>query len=144
MPVTLGIDPGRTGALAILTGDGDLTLHDMPGTTLELHDLISSLPLVSVCGLEALHPGPKMSNTSIARMFEDYGVLKGALAWRSITVQTVRPSVWKPAINLTSQKDMSRQKAMELFPDRAEDFKRVKDHGRAEAALLAWYARRWV
>ncbi|MEO1952210.1 hypothetical protein, partial [Thioclava sp.] len=75
----LGIDPGRTGALAVLDTDSrSIAVHDMPQTTLELHDMITELPLISVCVLEALHAGPQMGRTSVARMFEDYGVLKGA------------------------------------------------------------------
>jgi hypothetical protein len=37
-------------------------------------------------------------------------------------------------------KDASRMRAMELFPSKAELFKRAKDDGRADAALIAyWY-----
>lgn len=141
----LGIDPGRTGALAVLDTDSrSISVHDMPQTTIELHDMITELPLISVCVLEALHAGPQMGRTSVARMFEDYGVLKGALAWRSIQVNDVRPSVWKPSLNLSRDKHASREKAMQIFPDQADLFKRAKDHGRAEAALLAWYGLRWA
>jgi hypothetical protein len=43
---------------------------------------------------------------------------------------------------LTSDKDNSRVKAMELFPALTDDLARVKDDGRAEAVLLAEYGRR--
>lgn len=139
--IVIGIDPGKKGAIALLdTETRRVTVHDMPATTAELHDLISGLPLVRVCVLEKLHAGPKMGGTTIAAMFEAYGVLKGALAWRSIPVRDVRPSKWKPAIGVTADKNSSRQKACEAFPDDAAQFARVKDDGRAEAALLALYA----
>jgi crossover junction endodeoxyribonuclease RuvC len=40
---------------------------------------------------------------------------------------------------LSSDKDTSRQLAMQRFPDYAEKFVRKKDDGRAEAALIALY-----
>lgn len=142
--IILGIDPGKTGALALFDkDDGRVTCHDMPDTTNGLHELISGLPKVRFCVLESLHAGPQMGRTTVARMFEDYGVLKGALAWRSIPVHDVRPSVWKPSLNLSQDKAASRRKASQFFPDDADQWARAKDHGRAEAALLAWYGLKW-
>ena len=93
-----------------------------------------------MCVLEKLHAGPVMGRVTIAKMFEVYGTLKGALQWRDIPFQEVRPSKWKPALNLSGDKNASREMAMQLWPDQAHLFKRVKDDGRAEAALLAWWA----
>ena len=41
-------------------------------------------------------------------------------------------------LNLGKDKEAARLRAMLLFPD--GDLRRKKDHGRAEALLLAWYA----
>lgn len=140
MSIILGIDPGKKGALALLDTDTRaVTVHDMPGTTGELHDLIAGLPEIRLCVLEKLTAGPKMGGTSIAAMFEGYGVLKGALAWRSIPMRDVRPDKWKAAIGVTADKISSRQKAQQVFPDAAAQFARVKDDGRAEACLIALY-----
>ena len=140
MTYHMGIDPGRKGAIAVLDIAGcEVVAHDMPQTTAELHDLIADLPTIKLCVLEKLHPGPLMSRTAIARMFEDYGALKGALAWRDIPVKLVRPSIWKPAMGLTGDKSASRELAMQRFPAQSDLFKRAKDDGRAEAALLALY-----
>lgn len=138
--IILGIDPGKNGALALLDTDARrVTVHDMPGTTAELHELVAGLPPIRVCVLEKLHAGPSMGRTTVATMFEGYGVLKGALAWRSIPVRDVRPGKWKPSIGVSADKNSSRQKASEVFPDDAPLFARVKDDGRAEASLLALY-----
>ena len=40
---------------------------------------------------------------------------------------------------LKKKKEASRSKAKTMWPDFAEQFKRVKDDGRAEAALIAFY-----
>lgn len=55
----------------------------------------------------------------------------------------VRPSIWKTQLGLTGQdKSASRNLAARLFPAYSEFFKRVKDDGRAEAVLLAYYGSR--
>ena len=45
-------------------------------------------------------------------------------------------------MGVTKDKDSSRARALELWPERAELFKRKKDADRAEAALLAEWGRR--
>lgn len=140
----LGIDPGRKGALAILDTDTRRVIcHDLPDTTDQLHELIAGLPEIRVCALEQIHAGPQMSRRTIGAMFEGYGILKGALAWRSIPVQTVRPSQWKPALNVPADKTAARRRASEFFPDDAHQWALVKHDGRAEAALIAWYGLKW-
>jgi len=141
----LGIDPGRKGALAVLdTQTLRVTCHDMPATVAGLHDLLVSLPVIKLCALEQLHAGPKMSSTSVAQMFEAYGALKGALTWRDIPTFTVRPSQWKPALNIPADKTAARRRAAEFFPEDADQWPLVKHDGRAEAALIAWYGRKWA
>ena len=51
----------------------------------------------------------------------------------------VTPQLWKKAMRLVADKDAARQRAVQLFPERAEWFRRVKDDGRAEAAMIALY-----
>ena len=43
------------------------------------------------------------------------------------------------ALGLSADKGVSRRRAIELWPDHRKAFERVKDDGRAEAALLAWW-----
>jgi hypothetical protein len=52
----------------------------------------------------------------------------------------VTPATWTKAVGRVAGKDASRMRAMELFPSKADLFKRAKDDGRADAALIAyWY-----
>jgi hypothetical protein len=52
----------------------------------------------------------------------------------------VTPAAWTKSVGRAAGKDASRMRAMELFPSKAELFKRAKDDGRADAALIAyWY-----
>jgi crossover junction endodeoxyribonuclease RuvC len=51
----------------------------------------------------------------------------------------VTPAKWKKHFGLNRDKGVSRSKATERFPEYANLFSRVKDDGRAEAALIALY-----
>jgi crossover junction endodeoxyribonuclease RuvC len=140
----LGCDPGVKGAFALLDTDTlRVTCTDMPTTTEALHEFIAALPVLKLCALEQLHAGPQMSRTTVARMFEAYGVLKGALSWRSVPVFTTRPSQWKPALSVPADKAAARRRAAEFFPDDAHQWRLAKHDGRAEAALIAWFGLRW-
>jgi Holliday junction resolvasome RuvABC endonuclease subunit len=145
MTLILGIDPGKKGALAVFDkGAGRVATHDMPTTTIALHDFISGLPAIRIAVIEKPFYPPHIGILSVSKIAEAYGTLKGALAWRSIPMQEVRPSEWKRALNLSSSKAASREKAGQIFPDDADQWTRVMDDGRAEAALIAWYGLRWV
>ncbi|CAI7825214.1 unnamed protein product, partial [Closterium sp. NIES-53] len=73
-----------------------------------------------------------------------FGVWMGVLAASGFEVTTVTSVRWKAAIRsqgslpFTSKED-SRQLALSLFPSLAAQLKRKKDHGRAEALLIATY-----
>ena len=57
-------------------------------------------------------------------------------------MRLVTPQTWKKVYGLKGgkeNKDMSRQKASQLFPTYANLWARKKDDGRAEAVLLAHY-----
>ena len=141
----LGVDPGKNGALAVLDKEaGRVTCHDMPDTVAGVHDLIAGLPVVRLACVEKPFYPQHIGTTSVAKIAEAYGVLKGALAWRSIAMFEVRPAEWKAALNLGPNKGASRERAMMQWPDDAAQWKRAKDDGRAEAALIAWYGLRWV
>ena len=140
MSLFLGIDPGRKGALALVDSETlRATCTDMPDTTANLHNFIAGLPIIKLAILEKPFCGPVMSRRTISVMFEQYGVLRGALQWRDIPFIEVQPAKWKASLGLSKDKGASRDKAGQIFPDDAAQFARVKDDGRAEAALMAWW-----
>eukprot|EP00656_Telonema_subtile_P012659 TRINITY_DN16389_c0_g1_i3.p1 TRINITY_DN16389_c0_g1~~TRINITY_DN16389_c0_g1_i3.p1 ORF type:complete len:128 (-),score=32.63 TRINITY_DN16389_c0_g1_i3:165-548(-) len=67
-----------------------------------------------------------------------FGVWTGVLAGLQIQVQAVSAAKWKRRLGLikTSKQD-SRELAMKLYPNLEPQLARVKDHGRAEAVLIA-------
>jgi hypothetical protein len=148
MTYYLGVDPGKNGALALLSIEtGSVNCIDMPDTTAALHDAISGFPIIKGCMVEKPYYPQMIGVTNAAKIAMAYGVLIGALQWRDISFREVPPKKWKAAMDLSSSKSASREKAAQTFPAQSDLFKRVKDDGRAEAALLALYAadnrRRW-
>lgn len=147
----VGIDPGFSGAIALLDPDTkELRVHDMPtlpgmkGRTLT--DLYSLGKLLipepgkrNIAVLEEVHAMPKQGVTSTFRFGENFGALQMAITGHGYEIHLVTPAVWKKFFKLSRDKGVSRGLAMKLFPGDAHLFTRVKDDGRAEAALLARY-----
>lgn len=140
MAIYLGIDPGRKGALAVFDSEEmRVECIDMPDTTAALHDYIASLPIIKKCTVEKPFYPQMIGITNAIKIAQSYGTLIGALAWRDIPFVEVRPNKWKAAMDLSTSKSASREKASQMFPDQSDQFARVKDDGRAEAALIAFY-----
>jgi len=140
--LTLGVDPGKSGALAWLDGDGALVhLADMPdaqGHALGalVRDLIVEWrPAVAWVELVASRPG--QSAPAMWRFGRDYGAVLGSLGAFDVPVEHVTPATWKRAARLSRDKGESRQRAVETWPAWSDSFSRAKDDGRAEAALIA-------
>jgi crossover junction endodeoxyribonuclease RuvC len=69
------------------------------------------------------------------------GVVEGVLAAAGIPAVHIAPASWKRAIGIKpgkdGAKDAARSEAIRRWPGQAGLFARVKDDGRAEAALIA-------
>jgi crossover junction endodeoxyribonuclease RuvC len=146
--VTLGVDPGLSGALALCI-DGDLfDVTDMPaidkrvnGTLIAdwLDDLAPHLTAIAAIEQVASRPGQGVASSF--RFGHSAGVAEGVLTALRIPIRMVTPPTWKKHHRLIgADKDASRARACELWPTWAQSFKRVKDDGRAEAALIARWA----
>src|SRR5262249_28456239 len=90
--------------------------------------------------VEQVGARPGQGVTSMFRFGHSCGVARGVLASQRVPVTLVAPTRWKRHFGLGADKEESRALALRLFPASAEPFARKKDHGRAEAALLA----RWL
>ena len=151
----VGIDPGLSGALAILDHDDVLLLEDLPtvqfsdarikhrldgvGLTAMLKPYAVDV-LLAIVEKVAARPGEAPSGAfSFGYSSGDIAGVLGAL---QIPITTVQPAVWKKAMGLGSSKDLSRARALELFPAMADKLARKKDHDRAEALLMAEWGRR--
>lgn len=158
----VGIDPGLSGAVGFLAFDPNgaplIEVKDMPTheitisgskkRRLDLYQLGAifmqdSLTLsIRHAVVEEVASMPKQGVASSFAFGFAAGAIQGVLAARRIPMRLVRPSAWKKAMGLTSDKDASRRLASQLFPAFSHLWARKMDDGRAEAVLLAWYGSR--
>lgn len=92
--------------------------------------------------IEKVGSMPKQGVSSTFKFGRSYGEIIGVVAAHKLRMDFVPPGVWKRTFGLSKDKDASRLKAMELFPQLRDRLTRKKDHNRAEALLIAEYARR--
>jgi crossover junction endodeoxyribonuclease RuvC len=143
--IILGCDPGLGGALALYAEDAPekISAEDMPVlagqvNAVLLADIIRTYkPDLAI--VERVGARPKQGVTSCFNFGRSFGVILGTLAALNVRTELVAPTQWKRFFRLPSDKEASRAYALAHWPARAELFRRKKDEGRAEAALLALY-----
>jgi hypothetical protein len=138
----VAIDPGAGGAVALMV-DGMLEgVIDMPmgddevsGVLLAAHIGLAEPDVIVV---EKVHSMPGQGVSSMFKFGKNYGIVIGVASGLRHPLVKITPQEWKRANGLIGkEKDASRQLAMELWPRHADHFKRKRDDGRAEAALIA-------
>ena len=169
--IYLGIDPGVTGAVGVVTSDGDAKAWNLPTKVREratengkvrrcldpvvLCELLNDYdPLGCVVVVERTQAGMKgaIANYSLGH---SSGVIMGVLAALGFKFQEVRPQEWKRTFGLlatkaerglpkqvrTKQAKGSSRKVAQALFP-GVSLDRVKDDGLAEALLLAEWGRR--
>ena len=142
----LGIDPGLSGALALYDVDGSLEVIDMP--TLQLKKrVVDEYALARIIDnwsghirevwLEQVGTRPGEGAVGAFTFGRGYGLIRGICAANFLTIIDVTPATWKRALRVPAEKDGARAAASRIFPRHAGTWSRVKDDGRAEAALIA-------
>jgi crossover junction endodeoxyribonuclease RuvC len=140
--ITIGVDPGANGAIAWIDERGKSCVEKMPDTLQDLWELVVSISLNAGTGglgvrayLEAVSSSPQMGVVSSFSFGRGYGNLEMALTAAGIPFERVRPQVWQKAMGCMTKgnKNISKQKAQELFPD-----KKII-HATADALLIALY-----
>ena len=148
----IGIDIGSKGALALLSPAGVLLeIEDMP----ILRDGPANRPNVNApllasivyrwqattAFVEFVSARPGEGPTGAFSFGRSKGVIEGVCAAAGLPVAFLTPPVWKRAIGIPpgkdGAKDAARSEAIRRWPSQAGLFARVKDDGRAEAALIA-------
>ena len=149
----IGIDPGQNGGIAFL----DIINHTLRAirtpvfrpnkklkrktTTYDIETLVSlfDIPIDSVyCAiLERVNTMPGQGIASNGKLMYGYGLMHGLIA--KFNHKLVLSRVWKKALNLNADKDLSRNRASMVFPLCADSklWHTKNRDGVAEAALLA-------
>ena len=146
----IGIDPGASGAIALVVNGVLVSVHDMPTVTVERNKIHSNFTagndrappdgfLLSPhrATVEKVGAMPGQGVSSMFSFGRSVGIIEGVLAAKQIPVTFVTPQAWQKQSGAAKGKDGSRQRVMELFPREAHLFGRVKDDGRADAVLIA-------
>lgn len=147
--IVAGVDPGASGAIAVLRDGKVSEVHDMPvgkvtvGKTTRdrispelLGHLIRSLMPVDVAYVEEVTAMPKQGVSSVFTFGQAHGLILGAFAAMGVRIVRVRPQTWQTA---TKSRGDPRVRALELYPAQTQNLKRIKDMGRADAILIAHY-----
>lgn len=158
---TIGIDPGLTGAVAVLVDGQFNCIYDMPTEVKksgkkqinarelfniadEIKNDFAALGVQTVNGvLELSSPAPmkgrKQGAVGMMGMGDSYGCARMFLAYFNASVTIASPRVWKKAMGLNTNKEYSRTRAAQVYPSANKLLTRKKDHNRAESLLLARY-----
>jgi len=161
----IGIDPGVTGAVTLLDyhNPNNFRIEDCPvfmqktgksktpkpksnpsGMFELLEDLVSEVEHPFVI-MESVHARESDGKVSAYTFGQNEGLWEMALIALKLRHKFVPPTVWKIKIGLKgADKEGSRRKALELFPDAASFLKHKKHHNRAEALLMCEYAKRFL
>ena len=136
----IGIDPGLSGAIAILENNRVLDVFEMPvmaeGKNKRqlnsaqlvklLKNNISKNEDVSVV-VEQVNAMPGQGVTSMFNFGQTFGAIKGVCAALELPIFFVRPSKWKKHFELiNSSKDSSRTKAIEMYPSLSNNLAKKK------------------
>ena len=148
----VGIDPGLSGAIAILEDNKVLSLFDRPVMSegKKNKKQLNSAQLVNILRenilnsediavvVEQVNAMPGQGVTSMFNFGQTFGAIKGVSAALNLPIFFVRPSKWKKHFELiNSSKDSSRTKVIEMYPSLSSQLSKKKDVNKSDAVLIA-------
>ena len=148
----IGIDPGLSGAIAILEDKKVFSVSDMPvmAEGKKNKRQLNSAQLVNIIKentnpkediavvVEQVNAMPGQGVTSMFNFGQTFGAIKGICAALSLPIFFVRPSKWKKHFNLiNASKDSSRTKVIEMYPSLSSQLAKKKDVNKSDAVLIA-------
>jgi crossover junction endodeoxyribonuclease RuvC len=140
----IGIDPGKSGGIAVISDDSGegcetfaiakMTETDIAATLMGARPLEGSM----FAYIEKVHAMPGQGVTSMFTFGQSYGFLRDCLISLGIPFEEATPRKWQAALGCLSggDKNVTKARAQQLFPS-------VKvTHAIADALLIAEYCRR--
>jgi crossover junction endodeoxyribonuclease RuvC len=151
--ITIGIDPGLSGAIGILKNGAYVGVEDMPTVAKgsgSVKNEVDPAGLVAILlrytpaeesiavVLERVNAMPGQGSSSIFSLGDSFGCARSVVAACRFELTYVTPAQWKKYFKLTSDKELGRALAVRMFPEASLNLKKHAD--RAEALLMA----RWL
>ena len=148
----IGIDPGLSGAIAVLEDIKVISLFEMPvmAEGKKNKRQLNSAQLVNLIKentngdeeiaviVEQVNAMPGQGVTSMFNFGQTFGAIKGVCAALGLPIFFVRPSKWKKHFELiNSSKDASRTKVIEMYPSFSKQLAKKKDVNKSDAILIA-------
>jgi hypothetical protein len=149
----VGIDPGKTGALAVIRNDGfPGGIWDYPGDPASLWAMLRNSLLndpnsfdVRLAVLEKVSAMPKQGVSSTFKFGTNFGIWQATVVALRWPMELITPQRWRKVLDSSvpqkPTKEDLRAYAIKRWPAASESLNRVKDHNRAEALIMAEYAR---
>jgi len=144
--IYIGIDPGRSGGLALINGDIVLATP-MPETERDIYNLVEFWNKTASHGIRAAieHVWSTPGQGGAFKFGRNVGHLQMALTAARIPFDQVLPKAWQRALGVayppgstdTEKKNITKRRAQQLFPA----FTPIT-HAIADALLIAEYCRR--
>tara|TARA_B100000686_G_C16549287_1_gene841649 strand:- start:67 stop:546 length:480 start_codon:yes stop_codon:yes gene_type:complete len=152
--IIFGIDPGVSGAICVLENKKVIDIFDMPTmidgkknkrqingsevTNIIKKKLGDGKEIIVV--VEQVNAMPGQGVTSMFNFGQSFGVIKGICSALSLPIYFVRPTKWKKHFNLIkTNKDASRTKVIQTYPEISSQLSKKKDSNKADAILIARY-----
>ena len=151
----VGIDPGLSGALAVMDPRQPAAVEviDVPVHVLERGKVKCDVDIAGLVGLltlrpiahafvEAVNAMPGQGVVSMFSFGKVFGIILGILGALGVPTTLAAPVSWKRALQVPKGKHAARARASQLFPAAACQWRLSKHDGRAEAALIALFGAR--
>ena len=152
--IIFGIDPGVSGGISILEDKKVIKVFDMPTmidgkknkkqvngaqVTNIIKERLDGEKEIAVV-VEHVNAMPGQGVTSMFNFGQSFGIIKGICSALSLPIHFVRPTKWKKHFNLIkTNKDASRTKVIQVYPEISSKLSRKKDVNKADAILIARY-----
>lgn len=161
--IIIGIDPGLTGACAVMDHNGIRAVFDLPTMPVpgagEKALVKRKIDAKAFCQLLLKHcpagegkpqavlekvntmGGANNAVQTQGSLMRSLGAIESVLECLGYPTKHVAPQSWKKLFGLKADKTMALEKARKLHPEAAGNLTRQKDHNRAEAVLLAHWGK---
>lgn len=140
----IGIDPGKSGGIAVIFPNGEMECYSMPETHSDIARLFEEMSNYdNVCAyIELVHSMSGQGVKSVFTFGENFGFLQACLHCNYIPFEKVTPQKWQKDLGITKSETKTKHKnklkglAQQFYPKAKITLKT------ADAILIAYYGRK--